>query len=55
MSNEVGLGLVPAYPLGRVFRDAVGRANQMIAAEAAQVYLSVSGVLLPLKGKEEEI
>ena len=55
VSNEVGLGLVPAYPLGRVFRDAVGRANQMIAAEAAQVYLSVSGVLLPLKGKEEEI
>jgi adenosylcobinamide kinase/adenosylcobinamide-phosphate guanylyltransferase len=44
VSNEVGLGLVPPYPLGRVYRDALGRANQMIAAEADDVILLVAGL-----------
>ncbi len=52
VSNEVGMGLVPAYSLGRLFRDAAGMANRMIADAADEVYLSVSGILLPLKKDE---
>ena len=39
VSNEVGLGIVPAYSLGRVYRDALGRANQRLAAAADEVLL----------------
>jgi adenosylcobinamide kinase/adenosylcobinamide-phosphate guanylyltransferase len=49
VTNEVGLGLVPAYPLGRVYRDLLGRANQQVAAEAAEVYLVVAGLPVELK------
>src|SRR3990172_1626969 len=49
VSNEVGLGLVPPYPLGRVYRDALGRANQQLAAVADEVILMVAG--LPMKIK----
>lgn len=44
VSNEVGLGLVPPYPLGRVYRDLLGLANQMLAAQATRVYLMVAGI-----------
>ncbi|MCL6450902.1 MAG: bifunctional adenosylcobinamide kinase/adenosylcobinamide-phosphate guanylyltransferase [Acetobacteraceae bacterium] len=50
VSNEVGLGLVPANPLGRLFRDALGWANQALASEADEVYLMVAGIPLPLRG-----
>lgn len=49
VSNEVGLGIVPAYPLGRVYRDALGRVNQQIAAMADEVLFMVAG--LPLRVK----
>lgn len=49
VTNEVGMGLVPAYPLGRVFRDLLGRANQRIAAEADEVILMVAGLPWRLK------
>jgi adenosylcobinamide kinase / adenosylcobinamide-phosphate guanylyltransferase len=49
VSNEVGLGLVPEYPLGRLFRDALGRLNQRAAAAADAVYLLVAGLPVPLK------
>lgn len=49
ISNEVGLGLVPPYPLGRVYRDALGRANQHLATLADEVLFMVAG--LPLKVK----
>jgi adenosylcobinamide kinase/adenosylcobinamide-phosphate guanylyltransferase len=51
VSNEVGLGLVPPYPLGRVYRDVLGRANQHLAAQAARVLFMVAG--LPLTVKDE--
>ncbi len=50
VSNEVGFGLVPSNPLGRVYRDALGRANQRLAEAADIVYLSVAGLSLRLKG-----
>jgi len=52
ISNEVGMGLVPPYPLGRVYRDALGRANQRIAAAADRVLLLVAGLPWELKKPE---
>ena len=49
VSNEVGLGLVPDYPLGRAFRDGAGWVNQRLARLADQVYFCVSGIPLRLK------
>jgi adenosylcobinamide kinase/adenosylcobinamide-phosphate guanylyltransferase len=49
VSNEVGMGLVPPYPLGRQFRDALGRLNQCAAALVNDVYLMVAGLPLRLK------
>lgn len=48
VSNEVGLGLVPASPLGRVFRDTLGRVNQTIAGRADRVTLMVAGMPMDL-------
>ena len=49
ISNEVGLGVVPPSPLGRAYRDALGRVNQLAAARAGRVYLMVAGLALELK------
>jgi adenosylcobinamide kinase / adenosylcobinamide-phosphate guanylyltransferase len=49
VSNEVGLGLVPPYPLGRLYRDALGRANQRLAAASDDVLFMVAGLPLVLK------
>jgi adenosylcobinamide kinase/adenosylcobinamide-phosphate guanylyltransferase len=49
VSNEVGMGLVPPYPLGRVYRDALGRANQRLAAASDRVLLMIAGLPLIVK------
>jgi adenosylcobinamide kinase/adenosylcobinamide-phosphate guanylyltransferase len=49
VSNELGLGLVPATKAVRAFRDLAGRVNQQVAAEADEVYLTISGLPLRLK------
>ena len=49
VSNEVGLGVVPPTSLGRRYRDALGRANQLVAARADKVYFMVAGLALELK------
>ncbi len=51
VSNEVGLGVVPAYYMGNYFRDISGRINSGIASEADNVYFVVSGVPMKLKDK----
>jgi adenosylcobinamide kinase / adenosylcobinamide-phosphate guanylyltransferase len=52
VSNEVGLGIVPADPLSRRYRDLSGTVNQRIAGAAQAVIFMVSGIPLYLKGKE---
>ena len=49
VTNEVGMGLVPEYPLGRAFRDIAGRAGQLLASNADEVYLTVLGLPLRLR------
>jgi adenosylcobinamide kinase / adenosylcobinamide-phosphate guanylyltransferase len=49
VTNEVGMGIVPEYPLGRWFRDALGTANQRVARCAQTVTLLVSGVAVRIK------
>jgi adenosylcobinamide kinase / adenosylcobinamide-phosphate guanylyltransferase len=50
VSNEVGLGIVPDSRIGRLYRDILGRANQMLAQSSDEVYLMVAGI--PLRVKE---
>lgn len=50
VSNEVGSGVVPAYELGRRFRDLVGEINQRVASVACTVLFMVAGLPLALKG-----
>jgi len=49
VTNEVGLGLVPANRLGRLYRDSLARANQMLAQAADEVYMMVAGLPVPIK------
>jgi adenosylcobinamide kinase/adenosylcobinamide-phosphate guanylyltransferase len=49
VANELGLGLVPAYRMGRFFRDIAGRVNQRVAARANHVYFTVSGIPMKIK------
>ncbi|MDT5026917.1 MAG: adenosylcobinamide kinase / adenosylcobinamide-phosphate guanylyltransferase [Micromonosporaceae bacterium] len=48
VSNEVGLGVVPATPASRLFRDLLGRLNQQIGTSADRLYLVVAGRALDL-------
>jgi adenosyl cobinamide kinase/adenosyl cobinamide phosphate guanylyltransferase len=50
VSNEAGWGVVPPYRLGRIYRDLLGSANQRIAAEATDAFLTVAGITVTLKG-----
>jgi len=49
VSNEVGLGVVPANASARLYRDLLGRANQLLAETAARVYWMVAGLPVELK------
>ena len=49
VTNEVGLGVVPPTPLGRAYRDLLGRLNQRAAARADAVHLVVAGIAVDLR------
>ena len=49
VSNELGMGLVPSYPLGRYFREIAGKMNQIVAEKADEVYFVVSGISMKIK------
>lgn len=49
VTNELGMGLVPAYRFGRIFRDIAGRLNQHLARVSDEVYFTVSGIPMKLK------
>lgn len=55
VTNEVGGGIVPENKLARRFRDLAGLANQMLAAQADKVFLTVAGVAVDVKKLEEVI
>ena len=50
VTDEVGSGLVPPYPAGRVFRDQLGWLNQQLAAESELTVHVVAGRAVPLGG-----
>ncbi len=49
VTNEVGMSLVPANQMGRLYRDLLGKANQLLAERADEVYLMVAGLPVPIK------
>ncbi|KPU27724.1 cobinamide kinase [Caloranaerobacter sp. TR13] len=49
VTNEVGMGVVPTFRLGNIFRDIAGRVNQYLAKQAQDVYLTVSGIPIKIK------
>jgi adenosylcobinamide kinase/adenosylcobinamide-phosphate guanylyltransferase len=49
VTNEVGFGLVPETPLGRLFRDVAGLAHQRLARDADELHVAMLGVVLRLR------
>jgi adenosyl cobinamide kinase/adenosyl cobinamide phosphate guanylyltransferase len=54
VTNEVGSGIVPDNAISRRFRDCAGRANQVIAREADEVYSMISGIPIRIKPQERQ-
>lgn len=52
VTPEVGMGVIPFSPSGRLFRDEIGALNAAIAAECDEVLLVVAGIQLRLKGPQ---
>lgn len=49
VTNEVGAGLVPVSRVGRLYRDLLGKANQILAEHADEIYLMVAGLPVQIK------
>jgi adenosylcobinamide kinase / adenosylcobinamide-phosphate guanylyltransferase len=55
VTNEVGSGIVPEYPLGRLYRDLAGAMNRCVAAICQEVYLVTAGIPVELKRLQKEL
>ncbi|ANY74669.1 bifunctional adenosylcobinamide kinase/adenosylcobinamide-phosphate guanylyltransferase [Paenibacillus ihbetae] len=55
VTNEVGSGIVPEYPLGRIFRDWAGLMNQRLARVCHEVFLVTAGIPMEIKSREYRI
>ncbi|WP_431089900.1 bifunctional adenosylcobinamide kinase/adenosylcobinamide-phosphate guanylyltransferase [Paenibacillus sp. 8b26] len=55
VTNEVGDGIVPEYPLGRLYRDLSGMMNQRIARLCDEVFLVTAGIPVELKQLEYKL
>lgn len=49
VSNEVGMGIVPEYPVGRRYRDLLGKSNQKVAELADKVFFTIAGIPVNIK------
>jgi len=49
VTNEVGLGIVPADRISRLYRDLLGKANRILAEHADEVIFMVAGIPVPVK------
>ncbi len=49
VTNEVGAGLIPDNPMARLYRDLLGKVNQMLGQHVDRVYLMVAGLPLQIK------
>jgi adenosylcobinamide kinase/adenosylcobinamide-phosphate guanylyltransferase len=49
VSNEVGMGLVPESPLGRLFRDVSGRSHGLVGRRSAEIYFATMGCIVRLR------
>lgn len=52
VTNEVGSGIVPGDAVSRLYRDVAGMVNQSFAAAADNVYLTVAGIAVEIKGRQ---
>ena len=52
VTNEIGLGIVPENKLARIFRDIMGRVNRLVATEADEAYMTISGMTIDIKALE---
>jgi len=53
VSNEVGMGIVPKNKLARLYRDLLGKVNQLIAEKADEIYLMVAGIAVRIEDYEK--
>lgn len=49
VTNETGLGIVPADRISRLYRDLLGRANQRLAQRADEVHMLIAGIPVTIK------
>lgn len=50
VTNELGMGIIPENKLGRLYRDLVGKINQLTASLSKEVYMVISGIEIKIKG-----
>lgn len=55
VTNEVGDGIVPEYPLGRIYRDLSGIMNQRIASVCDELFLVTAGIAVEMKQREYKL